>query len=391
MPEFLFIFVFLLPVAWYFGYRQGLSSDKKDAPKSSQGLSKVYFTGLNYLLNEQPDKAIDSFVSLLEVDSETVETHLALGNLFRRRGEVDRAIRLHQNLIARPSLSDLHKKQALMELGLDYMVAGLLDRAEAIFSDLIKDSRHQDESLKQLLDIYQQTKDWENAIEISKQLSRQGKTNLANQIGHFYCELAEHDLSQSQTKSAISHVKKALDIESSHIRASLLMGNIHHQLGQYRRAIKRYRDLVSYNVELLPEVIDKVSDCFQQLKNHQGFIKFLNEAIQRGAGISVILTLAEEIQKDSGDIDAAKYIASQMEQHPSVKGLLKLIELHLKHASENAKPSLIMLQNVVLKLLENKPVYHCHHCGFDSKSLFWQCPSCKVWGSVKPIQGVEGE
>jgi len=391
MTEFFFIIALFLPLAWYLGYWKGVASFKKAHSTSQLSLSKEYFTGLNYLLNEEPDKAIDSFISLLEVDSETVETHLALGNLFRRRGEVDRAIRVHQNLIARPTLSDLHRKLSLMELGYDYMAAGLFDRAENIFNDLVADTKHREGSLKQLLAIYQQTKDWKKAITVSEKLLGQGKQDLANEIGHFYCELAEKNLSSQQNKNAVAHVKKALDLEPAHIRANLLMGNIHYQLGQYRRAIKRYRDLISYDVELLSEVIENIAASFQQLNNYDGFIKFLNEAIEQGAGVSIILTLADEIQKKSGDVDAAKYIASQMIQHPSVKGLLKLIELHLKHASESAKPSLMMLQDVVNKLLENKPVYHCYRCGFDSKALFWQCPSCKVWGSVKPIQGIEGE
>ena len=161
MYELLLIIALLLPVAWYFGYRNGRSIAESESDGLHTGLSRKYFTGLNYLLNEESDKAIDTFVSMLEVDSETVETHLALGNLFRRRGEVDRAIRIHQNLIARPSLSAAHRKMSLMELGYDYMGAGLLDRAENIFKELMHDLVHKQASLKQLLTIYQQTKDWQ--------------------------------------------------------------------------------------------------------------------------------------------------------------------------------------------------------------------------------------
>src|ERR1700722_4591820 len=152
--------VYFLPIlalsAWYFEWF------KKKPPDASKTLSRDYLVGLNFLLNEQPDKAVDVFIKLLEVDSETVETHLALGSLFRRRGEVDRAIRIHQNLIARPQLSALDRKEALMALGLDYMSAGVFDRAERIFLEVVELGGNREiSSLQGLLAIYQQEKAWE--------------------------------------------------------------------------------------------------------------------------------------------------------------------------------------------------------------------------------------
>lgn len=391
MNELLLIFIFLLPLAWYFGYRNG---KKREVGKSSgrqHGLSKTYFTGLNYLLNEESDKAIDTFVSMLEVDSETVETHLALGNLFRKRGEVNRAIRIHQNLIARPSLSSGDRKLALLELGYDYMTAGLLDRAENIFKELISDPTHKNASLSQLLVIYQQTKDWEQAIKTASKWQSPMSENIKNQISHFYCELAEEALKKQQYREALDSIKKAFQIDALCVRANLLSAKIHYSKGRYKQALKCYADLIKQDIAFLPEAIDTLTECYVQLNDQQGLSAFLNNALQKGGGISSILAYADILQTQHGDKKAAEFIAGQMEQHPSIKGLLKLIELHIEHASENAKPSLEMLQNVVSKLLEEKPIYHCGHCGFDSKTLFWQCPGCKFWGSVKPIQGIEGE
>lgn len=391
MYEILLIMALLLPVAWYLGYRNGCTAKKIESSSLQTGLSRQYFTGLNYLLNEESDKAIDTFVSMLEVDSETVETHLALGNLFRRKGEVDRAIRLHQNLIARPSLSSAHRKMSLLELGYDYMTAGLLDRAENIFKELSSDQTHKQASLKQLLIIYQQTKDWQNAIKISESIQLGASPSLKNEIAHFYCELAEKKLYEKSPKEAIVYVKKALSVDPASVRATLLSGDIDYSLGRYKRAIKTYRDLIRQDVELLPEALEKVNASFLQLNDQKGLMQYLEFAIEKGAGVSTILAYAEQIQSQHGDHAVAKYIAQQMVAHPSIKGLLRLIDLHLKHASDSARPSLLMLKDVVSKLLKNKPIYHCNHCGFDSKTLFWQCPSCKNWGSVKPIQGIEGE
>ncbi len=391
MYEILLLIALLLPVAWYFGYRNGLRNTKNKSVVQQNGLSRKYFTGLNYLLNEESDKAIDTFVSMLEIDSETVETHLALGNLFRKRGEVDRAIRVHQNLIARPSLSATLRKLSLMELGQDYMAAGLLDRAENIFKELVQDHGYQQASLKQLLSIYQQTKDWQKAIEVCEKLQLNDIPSLKNQMAHFYCELAEINLNSLAYKESLYFAKKALAVEPNSVRATLLSGDIYISLGKHKDAIKAYRELLRQDVELLSEALEKIRLCYIHLNDHKGLMAFLETAIEQGAGISTILIYAEEIQAIHGDHAVADYIAQQMTRHPSIKGLVKLIELHLTHASESARPSLSMLHDVVSKLIKNKPIYHCNLCGFDSKTLFWQCPSCKNWGSVKPIQGIEGE
>ncbi|MET1253694.1 lipopolysaccharide assembly protein LapB [Aliikangiella maris] len=381
----------LLMIAIYSGYLIGKGKSKNRSDTKQMGLSKKYFVGLNYLLNEDADKAIDTFVSMLEIDSETVETHLALGNLFRRRGEVDRAIRIHQNLIARPSLSTAHRKMSLLELGYDYMAAGLLDRAENIFNELVADQAHKQASLKQLLLIYQQTKDWQNAIKVSERLQPGASSSVKVEISHFYCELAEVKLSQQSHREAMAFVKKAISADPYCARASLIGGNVEYSLGRFKPAIKAYRELIRQDIELLPEALNQIVSCFKQLNDFKGLTIFLQNAIEQGAGITCILVLAEQIESEQGDIAAGHFIAEQMAQHPSIKGLLKLIDIYLRHASDSARPSLQMLQDVVGKLLQNKPVYHCNRCGFDSKSLFWQCPGCKTWGSVKPIQGIEGE
>lgn len=391
MNELLFIFVLLLPIAWYAGFTHG---KRKEADKSSgrqTGLSKTYFTGLNYLLNEEADKAIDTFVSMLEIDSETVETHLALGSLFRKRGEVDRAIRIHQNLIARPSLTKKDRRSALQELGYDYMGAGLLDRAENIFKELSTDPNHKNNSLIQLLVIYQQTKDWNKAIESAAKIDSPMNSKRKVDISHFYCELAEESLKQGNHKDAMSFIKKAHQADSLCVRATLISAKVHFSNEHYKQAIKSYKQLLNQDIAFLTEAIDLLIDCFDKENDQDGLYKFLNEAINNGGGISTILAFADLLRVRDGDRSAAEYIATKMSEHPSIRGLLKLIELHIEHANENAKPSLKMLYQVVLQLCKNKPVYHCNQCGFDSKILFWQCPSCKSWGEVKPIQGIEGE
>ncbi len=401
MNELLIIVAFLLPTAWYFGYRYGKKRTATTSNKRRQGLSKTYFTGLNYLLNEESDKAIDTFVSMLEVDSETLETHLALGNLFRKRGEVDKAIRIHQNLIARPSLSAEDRKRSLLELGYDYMSAGLLDRAENIFKELSNDHIHKETCLAKLLTIYQQTKDWQKAIATAAKVAHSDNPQTKKEITHFYCELAEESLQKKSYKDAIRFIKKALQADTQSVRATLISGQIHYSKVRYKKAIKSFSELISRDIAFLPEALPLVVNSFVQLNDQKGLLFFLKDALNRGAGISAILAYADLLRSGtsdktfvdqvSSDRSAAKFIAKQMHIHPSIRGLYHLIDLHMLHASETAKPSLLMLKEVVEKLLENKPIYQCNQCGFNSKSLFWQCPSCQNWGSVKPIQGIEGE
>lgn len=396
MTDLLIMVAFLLPIAWYFGYRNGKNQMDKSSNKRRRGLSKTYFTGLNYLLNEESDKAIDTFVSMLEVDSETLETHLALGNLFRKRGEVDKAIQIHQNLIARPSLSTDERNLSLLELGLDYMSAGLLDRAENIFKELSADSLHKELSLAKLLAIYQQTKDWQKAIATADKVARSDNPQIKKEITHFYCELAEESLQKKHYKDAVNFIKKALQADTTSVRATLISGQIHYSKERYKKAIKSFSELAKRDIAFLPEALPLIINCFVQINEQRGLLLFLQDSLNRGAGVSTILAYADILRSNSvdsvaGDRAAAEFIAKQMQLHPSIRGLKQLIELHVGHASETAKPSLMILKDVVEKLLANKPVYQCNQCGFDSKTLFWQCPSCQNWGSVKPIQGLEGE
>jgi len=369
MNELMFIFVLLLPVAWYFGYRIGRSSEPESWVRQQTALSKNYFTGLKHLLSEESDKAIDSFTSMLDDDSDTADIQLALGKLYRKRGEV----------------------LALVELGYDYMAAGLLDRAENIFLELSADLSHREACIEQLMAIYQLTKDWKKAINLAARLSSPLSDKNKVKLSHFHCELAEESLAKADQETALKSIKKAYQVYSGCVRATLITANLQISAGEYKKALRSYQDIVRQDIVFLPEAIEPIICCYSQLNNTQGLENFLKDTLQRGGGVSSILAYASLLQTKHNDRVAIEFIVSQMEKHPSLKALLRLIELHIASAPESEKQSLTMLHDVVSTLLDDKPVYHCGHCGFDSRTLFWQCPSCKSWGSVKPIKGIEGE
>lgn len=382
---------FLLPVAAAFGWFAAGRSKGKIGSCSDSILGPEYIKGLNYLLNEQQDKAIDVFIAMLEVNSDTVETHMALGNLFRKRGEVDRAIRVHQNLMARSSLNDEQRSDAVLELAQDYMKAGLFDRAEGLFRELIDNNAHLTSVLPLLLDVYQQEKDWENAIVIADQMGFIGDQPARSVIAQFYCELAENARAREDVTEACSLLRRASEYDPHCARARLVRGNIALQRGEYQVALESYEQVAERDIELLPEILDDMQLCHTQLGTIDSLIAYLQRAITRYAGISPVLALADILSQQKGDESAAEFITGEIGKRPSVRGLSRLIDLSLSRAEGVAHANLSILKNMTEQLLENKPVYKCRDCGFCGKSLHWQCPGCKHWNTVKPIHGVEGE
>ena len=380
----------LLPVAALSGWIMGRRSLLNKRAKCSD-IPLDYLKGLNLLLDEQPDKAIDLFIQMLEVNSDTVETHLALGSLFRRRGEVDRAIRIHQNLIARPTLLPAQRAHALFELGQDYMKAGLFDRAETLFGELIESNPHSEQALEYLLDIYQQEKDWTNAIKIAQRIGVKTGKSYADLISHFYCEQAEVALKQGEPARATKLFKKALSINKKCVRASLLEGKIEHEAGNENAAIRALKRIEQQDPDFLPEVIGPLLHCYQSLGKPKEMLVYLRDILSRHDAISIMLNLSELLQYYQDDETAEAFIEEFLHHRPSLRGMDRLIDINIKHAKEPIQEKLRILKSVTSKLLDDKPVYNCHVCGFNGKTLHWQCPGCKRWDTVKPIQGVEGE
>jgi len=389
MFELLFL---LLPVAAAYGWYMGKRSGRYSQQDKQHTMSREYVTGLNFLLSDQPDKAVDLFIDLLQVDSETIDTHLALGNLFRQRGEVQRAIKIHQNLIARPSLTHEQRNLALLQLSRDYLAAGLFDRAEELFLKIIDEPEHRQIALAELIVIYEQTKEWEKAILYAGKLKKLGDPKIARRCAHFYCELAIELDTIVEAKKKNSHLKKALQQDRLCTRASVLLAQLHMDLREYKRAIEWFEHILSQDVDFITEVLVPLKACYTELDNEEGFIQFLNDAQSKKAGISVSIQLAEYANTAIGTESAEKLMHNQIVRHPTMKGFHQLMHYQVDSAEEGkAKDSLSMLKDLVGEQLKLKPIYRCRKCGFSTKRIYWHCPSCKRWGSVKPIRGLDGE
>ena len=373
---------FLLPVAALSGWVMARKYYRQKYLKQESPFSPEYFRGLNYLLNEQPDKAIDVFIGLLEVNSDTVETHLALANLFRRRGEADRAIRIHQNLIARPTLSAQQRKQALVELGLDYMHAGVLDRAEQLFLELLQQSAPPDEAARQLLRIYQQEKNWQKAINMAKLIPAAKNKHIPALIAQFYCELAEQAMNTDRHE-ALNLLKQAHYYDDSCVRASLLEARLYLASAQYRKALKPLQMVEKQNYQYIPEALPLLRVCYSQMGNLDNFISWLQQTLEQHPNMtSATIMLAQVIQQQQGTQAAQHFLFRHLHKHPSVEGLSSLMAM----GDETSADLIPLIKEITDALVNKADRYTCKNCGFSGKTMHWLCPGCAQWGTIRPTE-----
>jgi len=311
-----YFLLLLLPVAIYFGWWLAKSFDRRSSNKRTQLFSNQYFQGLNYLLNEQPDKAIQVFLELAEVNQDTVETHMALGSLFRRRGEVDRAIRFHQNIIAKPGLEPEQRTQALLELGEDYMRAGLLDRAEMLFSELIESDAHTPSALRSLLEIYQQEKDWEKALEQAQRLEKVKGEHMGDVMAQFCCEMAETALSEDDKDAAGRQLRQARRLDPDCIRARFITARMAVSAEDYKTALDAYEDIAELDSNYIPELLEGYLDAAATAGHSQSSRGKLDEWAASYKGISLILKLTDFVAAEQGGEEAGKFLVEALTSKP---------------------------------------------------------------------------
>ncbi len=372
----------LLPVAAASGWWVAQRSARAGKSPSHEH-NPVYFRGLNHLLNEEPDKAIDVFVEMLEVDSDTVETHLALGNLFRRRGEVERAIRIHQNLIARPALTSEQRGQALLELGQDYLRAGLYDRAENLFNELRQTKQHVPQALRNLLLIYQQERDWASCLQTAEELERHAGEDRSVEKAHYYCELATHASQKGQQKQAVGYLRKALSEDRQCVRANHLLAGIAAARGDSAEALRLLRATIEQKPDYLPEVLDEIVSAYRTLGQRDQLKGFLQDMAARYPNQGAELHMVDLMREQQGEAQAIDYLSAYIARTPSLLGLMRLLELQCNRAGGQNDSLLQQVRSQLRQLILERAAYQCAKCGFEAKTLHWQCPSCHAWGTIK--------
>jgi len=381
----------LLPVAAASGWWVARYNFLHKTENFSPSLFPDYFKGLNYLLNEQPDKAIDVFIKLIDVESDIVETHLALGVLFRRRGEVNRAILIHQNLVEKGTLDAQQHSLALLELAQDYRHAGLLDRAENLFLELLNFEDYQTEAFSQLLDIYQQEQDWDKAIDIAQKLAHLSEEPLDMVIAQYHCEQAHCLVQQEEFEIALQAIERALAAYPDCVRASLLEAQVALGMGDTSKAIVAFKRVEQQNPDYLSEIVNPLRACYRTIGKQEEFVAYLYHILEDYNDIAAMLTLVDIIESDEGTEQAIDFIIRCLHKKPSARGFEVLIDLVLAKEHCISHQHLLLLKDMAAQLLKDRPTYKCSQCGFSGKSLHWQCPSCKQWSTVKLIQGIDGE
>jgi lipopolysaccharide biosynthesis regulator YciM len=357
--------------------------DIKQLVSESRSLPRGYFKGLNFLLNEQPDKAIDAFIEIVKLDPETADMHFALGNLFRRRGETERAIRVHQNLLSRPDLPLEQQMHAQYELGMDYLKAGLLDRAEETFNRLLETS-YGVQARRALLEIFQREKEWRRAIEAAHGLQESGAGARQKEIAQFYCELAQDALVHMQPADALSLLEKALQADRKNVRATLLTGDAQLAQGQVEGALMTWRRVEQQSVPHVALVAQRLMDGYRKVGRPQEGVNLLRSYLAEASSIDLIEVVFKAVIELDG-VDAAKQlVVEELRRNPTLLGLDKLLEARLMDAPANIWEELSMVKNLVHGYTQKLARYQCSHCGFKARQFYWQCPGCSRWETYPP-------
>ena len=388
MPDIVWLLLPGAAFAGWFAASRGNGSRQSRCPDTMLG--PEYFRGLNHLLNERPDKAIDVFIRMLEVTADTFETHLALGCLFRRRGEVDRAIRIHQNLVARETLSYEQRTEARLELGRDYLRAGLLDRAEALLNELVEAPGCREQVLTMLLDIYQQEKDWGRALGVARQMEHVDGQPVNAVCAQFLCEQALQAIAAGNHGLAREYLERALATDERCARANIILGDMLSDAGDTRTALEIYGRVEQQDIGRLPEVLEAMADCHRQAGSGSRMIDYLHGVISRYDGIAPVLLQAELLNEEQGHAAAADFLTRQLDSQPSVRGLARLIDLGPAGSDDYDDIFLRGLGKLTDALQANSSPYSCTRCGFAGKVLHWQCPGCRCWDTLRPVNGVQG-
>jgi lipopolysaccharide biosynthesis regulator YciM len=362
--------------------------DIKELLSESSVLPHSYFQGLNFLLNEQQDKAIEAFIEVVKVDPQTVELHFALGSLFRRRGEVDRALRMHHNLVDRADLDDDKRQQAIFELAQDYLKAGILDRAESLFSEL-ENTPYAQQSLEFLLELFQKEHDWLKAIAVTQRLTTVSGQSYSKQVAFFYCELANEKITAGDPVAARGHLQQALQNDPNAVRATIMLGDMLAGEGKHEEAINIWKNIEAQDAQYLQLVAERLLNSCRSLNREVEGIALLREYLSKYHSLDLMNVVFAGVLKNEGSAAAYQLVHDELERNPTLLGLDKLLEARLLEVPVDMRADVEMVKDLVHKRTRNLATYHCDHCGFKARQFYWHCPACQAWGSYSPRRGEE--
>lgn len=365
--------------------------DIKHLLSESRKLPQSYFKGVDFLLKEQPDKAIEAFIDVVRVDPETIELHFALGSLFRRRGEYDRAIRMHQNLIDRADLGTEQRISALFELGQDYLKAGILDRAEDVFKRLTE-GPHAADARRFLLEIYEQEKEWVRASELAQRLAADSGESRAKEIAQYLCELAATEAAQSRREAARKHLENALEWSRKCVRASIQFGDLERAGGKLDEAIGHWKYIEQQNPAYLALVAQRLLEVHRESGRAEEGLTLLAGYLERYPSLDLLDTVFQHTLEAKGPEAAYKLVRDELRRNPTLLGLDRLLEAQIVGTVvPDRRRDLELVRNLIHSHTTRLARYRCENCGFKARQFYWHCPACGGWETYPPRRTEEFE
>lgn len=382
-PWMLLIFPLFFGMGWL-----AARIDIKELLSESNALPQSYFQGLNFLLNEQQDKAIEAFIEVVKVDPQTIELHFALGSLFRRRGEVDRALRMHHNLVDRADLDNDKRQQAIFELAQDYLKAGIFDRAESLFREL-GNTRYAKPALEFLLELFQKERDWLKAIDVTQRLTDVSGQSYSKQAAFFYCELASDEIASGDAAAARGHLQQALTAYPNAVRATMMLGDMASAESRFEEAVAIWKNIEAQDAQYLPLVAERLLDTYRSLGRETEGIALLRDYLGKYHSLDLMNVVFDGVLKNEGPGAAYQLVRDELQRNPTLLGLDKLLEARLLEVPMERRADVELVKDLVHKRTRNLAMYHCAHCGFKARQFYWHCPACQAWDSYPPRRSEE--
>ncbi len=387
VPDLLWL---LLPVAAAAGWFAARRSDARK-PDAFWDYTKNFHQDLNVLLSEQADTTAELFEALSGTSRDTAETHIALGNHYRRRGEMERAVLLHQSVIDKTELQSDIRDAARVELARDYRSAGLLDRAESVLHQLLESEHRRADAYDSLLQLHEQEADWQQAITVAMDFDRHSERELGPRIAHYYCELAVQSQRQGDRAETEASLSRAIHHDPRCARALMMQAALAQENADHDRALKLYDQVESLRPELMPETIDARFTAFKALGDQERLLQFIKRIREQRNAYSVIRSTRQIIAELHSDALADRFFKDQILRRPSLRGLRDWTRDQIELSKPDERDKVRVICNLLDQVIEDKPVYRCNSCGFQGNVMHWRCPGCGRWDSVSTIIGVEGE
>lgn len=371
--------IFLLPLAawsgWWVAMRREARLMRHDRSRAA------YFEGLSYLLSDQTDKAVDVFVAIAEFDHQTIENQLTLGRLFRRRGEVDRALHLHKQLEQQAQPDSVQMYDIMFELAEDYRSAGMFAQAQVIYEELLE-RRPQQQVLQVLMALYERTGHWQQAKVLAQRWQDSGYGDMSAALANYDCELAKIARQQSDHAAAYAHLRTALHCDAGCVRANVLTGQYCLEDGQYVQALHALQSIAQQSSPHLADVLPQMTAAYRALGREDEYHDWLWQMGAQCTQVRLIIAIADALQ-ETGQAEQARALLTQALLRSDSPLLIWSCLQHNVDITTRSKE--------IMTAIKPQTVYQCHCCGFRQQKQCWHCPACFAWNSFVAVLALKVE